>query len=90
MRATRTDSTDTARTLLRFFACFVLSAAAAATQADSLEVHPATQAAAADDSRQSSPALSATDEPVEADSQGFWEAEAIVRSVCFECLSGPH
>ncbi|GJN91191.1 hypothetical protein Rhopal_004209-T1 [Rhodotorula paludigena] len=54
------------------------SAAAAAAQDDSLEVHPATQAAAADGSREPSPALSATDEPIEADSQGFWEAEAIL------------
>lgn len=67
---------------------------AAASQDDSLEVHPATQYAEqiGVDEREASPltsldsdageeeaSLSESEEEPAADSQGFWEAEAIVR-----------
>lgn len=53
-----------------------------AEQDDSLVVHPATQAAAESDNAAS--ALSDdSDEDVQVDSQGFWEAEAIVRPPLF-------
>ncbi|BGP48969.1 hypothetical protein JCM10450v2_004848 [Rhodotorula kratochvilovae] len=49
----------------------------AAEQDDSLVVHPATQGAG-DAPEDDSPVMSDSDEEAQADSQGFWEAEAIL------------